>query len=86
MNMAEPNTLHRWFCNRCNVSIRLQDSGTTSNVKRHLKRAHGIKISRTEALEEAEIKAEEEEGNSNLSLITLYLNKVDIERFRTLLI
>ena len=86
INMADPDALHRWFCKRCNVSIRLLEAGTTSNVKRHLKRTHGIKIGRTEALEEAETEVEKEVKELNLSLIISYLNKVDIERFRTLLI
>ena len=85
INMSEPDSHHRWFCNHCKNSIRLHDSKTTSNVKRHLKRTHGIKINRTEEAQD-ETEEEEEEGQPNLSLITSYLNRVDIERFRELLI
>ena len=88
--MANSNTAHRWFCNHCNVSIRLLGIGTTLNVRRHLKRVHGIKIGRTKAQEESEEEEEEEtiltEKELNLSLISLYLNKVDVEQFRILLI
>ena len=87
--MANLNTAHRWFYNHCNVSIRLLDIGTTSNMRRHLKRAHGIKIGRTKAQEELEQEEEETmtaEKEPNLSLISLYLNKVDVEQFRILLI
>ena len=83
--MAEPDAHHRWFCNHCNVSIRIHNSGTTLNIKRHLKKAHGINISRTESQDEEEDE-EEKEQQLNLLLLTLYLNKVDAERFRILLL
>ena len=66
--------------------MRLHGSGATSNVKRHLKRSHRISIDRVNNTpDEEEAKTEEEEG-LNTALITSYLNKVDIKRFRTLLI
>ena len=87
IDIANLNTAHRWFYNHYNVSIRLLGIGTTLNVRRHLKRVHGIKIGRTKAQEESE---QEEETISteepNLSLISSYLNKVDVEQFRILLI
>ena len=81
--MSNPDS-HRWFCSKCNKSIMIQDSKSTSNVRRHLKNSHGITIDRADEAQDAV--EDEEQQPRNLALITSYLNRVDIDRFRELLV
>ena len=52
INMSDPDS-HRWFCSKCNKSIMIQDSKSTSNIRRHLKNSHGITIDRADEAQNA---------------------------------
>jgi hypothetical protein len=85
ININNPGGAHRWICDLCNKDLSL--TGSTSNILRHLLKRHKIRV--VEVDPEAQDLSDEEEASlisQNSSLLTSYLNQVDIERFRELLV
>ena len=76
--------IYRWFCSKYNKLIMIQDSKSTLNIWRHPKNSHGITIDRVDEAQDTVGEKDEGQYPRNLALITSYLNRVDIDRFRDL--
>ena len=83
INLNDPQGRCRWVCDRCNKSLRLPRSNSTSNVARHLLTAHRIRITDAGGSEEED---EDVIDERHRGTIDQFIKRVDIERFRDLLV
>ena len=85
IDLNNPQGRHRWVCDRCGKSVKLPKSNSTSNATRHLWRHHQIRLRDTQ--EDSEEEDEEEEAiEQRRSALDQFISRVDIERFRDLLV
>ena len=85
INHQTPNNPPSWICNLCDAILTIPRSQSTSNISRHLQRAHQISVKR-KRVETEDTDKEEEESQIQPDGFNALVTRINVDRFHELLV